>query len=83
MGTPHCPGLAGVGTAALRPAQLLSHTPHPHPATHSPAAPDTGKSMCYLPWEVPAPGQGLPNYLHPLLPWYSPSQLLVLAVIPC
>lgn len=28
MGTPHCPRPAGMGTAALRPAELLSHTPH-------------------------------------------------------
>lgn len=66
-------------------SDLLSsfHTP-PHPTlTHSPSAPDTGKSTCCLPWEVPAPGHGLPRCLHYLFPQCFLSHFLVLAVIPC
>lgn len=82
LGTPHWSGPAGVGKAALRPAQFLPHTPPPT-LTHSPSAPDTGKSTCCLPWEVPAPGHGLPSCLHYLFPQCFLSHFLVLAVIPC
>lgn len=82
-GTPRCPGSAGVGTAALGLAQLLSHTP-PQPALVATALLlARGRAQCWLSWQVPAPGQGLPSSLHPLLPRCSPSQFLVLAVIPC
>lgn len=68
MGTPHCPGPAGVGTAALRSAQLLSHPPHPTLVPTVLLLLTLGRACAVCPGRCVPQGRGCPTICTPCSP---------------